>query len=248
MSQPELKNVIEAVLMAAGYPLSLDQLQTIFPEGDPPEKAELREAVEALQADYQDRVMELVEVASGYRFQVREKMEPWVSRLWEEKPAKYTRALLETLALIAYRQPITRAEIEEVRGVSVSSNIIKTLQDRQWIRVVGHRDVPGRPAIFGTTRDFLDYFGLKGLDDLPTLAELRDFDSINTELDLDVPGVPMAVIEGDGDQVGADEQEAAEADSDPAEAAGEVQPGPSLKVVEGDAADPEDDAPPSIVH
>jgi segregation and condensation protein B len=178
--------------------MSLDQLQmTLFPEGDPPEKDELKEALDRLQQDYAERALELVEVASGFRFQVRQSMEPWVSRLWEEKPARYSRALLETLALIAYRQPITRAEIEDVRGVSVSSSIIKTLQDREWIRVVGHRDVPGRPAVYGTTREFLDYFGLKSLDELPTLAELRDIDSINAELDLGVPGMPVAVTEGE---------------------------------------------------
>lgn len=226
MSQPHLKNIIEAVLMAAGHPMSLDQLQmTLFPEGDPPEKAELKEALGELEQDYDGRALELVEVASGYRFQVRQSMEPWVSRLWEEKPARYSRALLETLALVAYRQPITRAEIEDVRGVSVSSSIIKTLQDREWIRVVGHRDVPGRPALFGTTRDFLDYFGLKSLDELPTLAELRDIDSINAELDLGVPGMPME-----------DGLETDEAGAVADEERGEP---PMLSVVGGDEPEPE---------
>ena len=226
MNEPHLKNILEAVLMAAGHPMSIDQLQmTLFPEGDPPEKTELKEALAALEGDYAGRALELVEVASGYRFQVRQSMEPWVSRLWEEKPARYSRALLETLALVAYRQPITRAEIEDVRGVSVSSSIIKTLQDREWIRVVGHRDVPGRPALFGTTREFLDYFGLKSLDELPTLAELRDIDSINAELDLGVPGMPME------DVVAADEA----GDADDAERSDP----PLLSVVSGGESEPE---------
>ncbi len=242
MSQPELKNIIEAVLMAAGHPMSLDHLlMTLFPEGDPPEKAELREALEELQNDYAERALELVEVASGFRFQVRQSMEPWVSRLWEERPTKYSRALLETLALMAYRQPITRAEIEDVRGVSVSSSIIKTLQDREWIRIVGHRDVPGRPAVYGTTKEFLDYFGLKSLDDLPTLAELRDIDSINAELDLDVPGVAMDTVE---------EDEAPETGVESAE--GEQDDGaPGLSLVEDEAAEKgeEEETPsPSILH
>lgn len=227
MSQPNLKNILEAVLMAAGHPMSIDQLQmTLFPEGDPPEKAELKEALAGLGQDYEGRALELVEVASGYRFQVRQSMEPWVSRLWEEKPARYSRALLETLALVAYRQPITRAEIEDVRGVSVSSSIIKTLQDREWIRVVGHRDVPGRPALFGTTREFLDYFGLKSLDELPTLAELRDIDSLNAELDLGVPGMPL---EGT-DEAGAEEVADEDSHGEP----------PLLSVVGGDESGDED--------
>ena len=236
MSELQLKNILEAVLMAAGHPMSLDQLQmTLFPEGDPPEKTELKEALAELEQDYEGRALELVEVASGFRFQVRQSMEPWVSRLWEEKPVRYSRALLETLALVAYRQPITRAEIEDVRGVSVSSSIIKTLQDREWIRVVGHRDVPGRPALFGTTREFLDYFGLKSMDELPTLAELRDIDSINAELDLGVPGMPMsAALEEEDAQTLADESR-----DEP----------PVLSVVGGDSAEAEDgDAHPSRLH
>jgi segregation and condensation protein B len=186
MSEPSIKSVVEGVLLAAGQPLSLDQILKTFAENERPERAELREAIAALQADYDGRAMELVEVGSGYRIQVRQAMEPWVSRLTEEKPARYSRALLETLALVAYRQPITRGEIEDIRGVSVSSSIMKTLQERDWIRVVGHRDVPGRPAMYATTRQFLDYFNLKGLDDLPSLMELRDFDAINAELELDL--------------------------------------------------------------
>lgn len=169
-------------MLAAGRPLTLDQMQSLFGEAERPEKAELREALQELETDYNERGLEVKEVSSGFRIQVRQQLEPWVSRLWEERSPKYSRALLETLALVAYRQPITRGEIENVRGVSVSSNIMKTLQEREWVRVVGYRDVPGRPAMYGTTREFLDYFNLKSLDELPTLAELRDIDSINAEL------------------------------------------------------------------
>ena len=183
MTDISLKHILEAALLAAGRPLSLDDMDTLFSESERPDKAALRAALEELAGDYADRGLEVIEVASGFRIQVRQSMEPWVSRLWEEKPPKYSRALLETLALIAYRQPITRGEIEDIRGVSVSTSIMKTLQEREWIRVVGHRDVPGRPAMYGTTREFLDYFNLKSLESLPSLAELRDIDSINAELD-----------------------------------------------------------------
>lgn len=178
-----LKHILEAALLAAARPLALDDLANLFPESDVPEPKILRAALDELAADYAGRGIELIEVASGFRIQVRQEMERWVSRLWEEKPLKYSRALLETLVLIAYRQPITRGEIEDVRGVTVSTSIMKTLQEREWVRVVGHRDVPGRPAMYGTTREFLDYFNLKSLENLPSLAELRDIDSINAELD-----------------------------------------------------------------
>jgi len=188
MDNQRIKHIVESVLLAAGKPLGLDQLLAVFGDGEKPERDDIREAVTALQQDYAERGIELVEVASGYRIQVSQSMETWVSRLTEEKPARYSRALLETLALVAYRQPITRGEIEDIRGVSVSSSIMKTLQEREWVRVVGHRDVPGRPAMYSTTRQFLDYFNLNGLDDLPTLMELRDIDVINAELDLELPG------------------------------------------------------------
>lgn len=188
MSEARIKHIIEAVLLASGKPLTLEQLLGVFGDAEKPERDQLRQAIAALQEDYAERGIELVQVASGYRIQVKQSMEPWVSRLTEEKPARYSRALLETLALIAYRQPITRGEIEDIRGVSVSSSIVKTLQEREWVRIVGHRDVPGRPAMYGTTRQFLDYFNLKGLDDLPTLMELRDIDTINAELELMMPG------------------------------------------------------------
>lgn len=187
MNEQQLKNIIEAALLAAGQALSLDALLGLFAADEQPERAQLRAALDALADDYQTRGFELKQVASGYRLQVRPELAPWISRLWVERPSRYSRALLETLALVAYRQPITRGEIEDIRGVGVSSSIMKTLQEREWIKVVGHRDVPGKPAVYGTTRTFLDYFNLKGLDDLPSLAELRDIDSINAELDLELP-------------------------------------------------------------
>jgi len=188
MAVPEnLKNIVEAALLASGRPLSLDLLQSLFTELELPEKKELRVALTELSEDYAGRGIEVKEVSSGWRIQVVEDCSPWVSRLWDERPARYSRALMETLALIAYRQPITRGEIEDVRGVSVSSNIIKTLLEREWIRVVGQRDVPGKPSLYGSTREFLDYFNLKSLDELPTLAEIRDLDEINRELDLNDP-------------------------------------------------------------
>ncbi|MCG8433570.1 MAG: SMC-Scp complex subunit ScpB [Gammaproteobacteria bacterium] len=187
MKESKLKNIVEAALLAAARPLSIDGLLTLFAEDEKPERSDVRKAIDALKSDYANRSIEVKEVASGFRIQVKQDFSTWVSRLWEERPTRYSRALLETLALIAYRQPITRGEIEEVRGVSVSSSIMRTLHERNWIRVVGHRDVPGRPGMYGTTKEFLDYFGLKSLDELPTLAELRDIDSINVELDFGEP-------------------------------------------------------------
>ncbi len=180
-----LKSILEALLLAADEPLNLTALASVFTDQERPSNSDLSSALNELRDDYNERGMELKEVSGGFRIQVREDVNPWVSRLWEERPQRYSRALLETLALIAYRQPITRGDIEEVRGVSVRSSIIRTLQEREWIRVVGHRDVPGKPALFGTTKVFLDYFNLKSLDDLPSLAEIRDMDSIEPELDLE---------------------------------------------------------------
>jgi segregation and condensation protein B len=186
MSQNKLKNALEAILLSAERPLKLNQLAAIFEEDtDKPERDELRKALLELEEDYEPRGFELKKVASGYRIQVKQDHALWVSRLWDEKPARYTRALLETMALIAYRQPVTRGEIEEVRGVSVSSNTIRTMLERDWIRVLGHKDVPGKPALYGTTKEFLDYFNLKSLDELPTLAEIKDFDKVNPQLTLD---------------------------------------------------------------
>jgi len=185
MAAPEkLKNIIEAALLAAGGPLSLDMMLTLFLDEEQPEKKELREVLEQLKQDYEGRGIEVVEVGSGWRIQVVEEVSLWVSRLWTERAPRYSRALMETLALIAYRQPITRGDIEDIRGVSVSTNIIKTLLEREWVRVVGTRDVPGKPSLYGTTRAFLDYFNLKTLDELPPLAEIRDLDEINRSLDL----------------------------------------------------------------
>jgi segregation and condensation protein B len=179
-----LKTILEAALLAAGRPLDVEALAALFDEGAQPDAAALREALEELARDYEGRGIEVREVSSGWRIQVRPSFAPWVSRLWEEKPGRYSRALMETLAIIAYRQPITRGEIEDIRGVAVSTNIVKTLLEREWVRVVGQRDVPGRPSLYATTRQFLDYFGLRSLEDLPPLAEIRDLVSIDGELDL----------------------------------------------------------------
>ena len=184
-ARTSLKSILEAVLLAADEPLNLPTLESVFSDEDRPTQSEIGNALKELGDDYAERGLELKEVASGFRIQVREEVNPWVTRLWEERPQRYSRALLETLALIAYRQPITRGDIEEVRGVAVRSTIIRTLQEREWIRVVGHRDVPGKPALFGTTKAFLDYFNLGSLDDLPSLAEIKDLDSIEPELDLE---------------------------------------------------------------
>jgi segregation and condensation protein B len=184
-SRTSLKSILEAVLLAAGEPLSLAALASVFTDDERPSDNDISKALEQLSDDYAERGLEIKEVSSGFRIQAREEVNPWISRLWEERPQRYSRALLETLALIAYRQPITRGDIEEVRGVSVSTNIIRTLQEREWIRVVGHRDVPGKPALFGTTKMFLDYFNLASLDDLPSLAEIKDMDSIEPELEFE---------------------------------------------------------------
>jgi len=203
MNEQELKNILQAVIMASSTPMTIDKLLAVFPENAQPERDEIRNALQAIEEDCNDKSFELKQVSSGYRFQVKKDYSDYVSRLWEERPARYSRALLETLALVAYRQPITRAEIEGVRGVSVSSTIMKTLLEREWVKVVGHRDVPGKPAIYATSKNFLDYFNLKSLEDLPPLAELRDLDKINEELELRYPDMPKEEIE-----------EAADADDD----------------------------------
>lgn len=184
MDATEIKYFVEAALLAAGRPLSVQQLQDLFDGRSTPDKSQIRQAIAELEEDYADRGLTVGEVASGFRLQIKASMAERLQKLWEERPPRYSRALFETLALVAYRQPITRGEIEEVRGVSVSTNIIRSLLEREWIRVVGHRDVPGRPAMFGTTRQFLDYFGLKKLDDLPPLADLADWESLRVQLDL----------------------------------------------------------------
>ena len=182
MEQDKLKNIVEAALLAAQQPLTPAMLGALFTEDEAVGHADLAQALASLQADCRGRGVELVEVGSGFRYQVRQEVHPWVARLWTERQTRYSRALLETLALIAYRQPITRGEIEQIRGVSVASSIMRTLEEREWIRVVGYRDVPGKPALFGTTRMFLDYFNLKSLDQLPTLAEIRDLEDLEPQL------------------------------------------------------------------
>jgi segregation and condensation protein B len=191
MNDQYVKNVIEAALLAAGRPLSVDELVGVFDERDESRPDDVRGAIASLTQDYESRGIELLEVASGYRIQIKADVAQPVSRLWQERPAKYSRALLETLALVAYRQPITRGEIEQIRGVAVNPNIIKTLLERSWIRVVGHRDVPGKPELLGTTREFLDYFSLKKLDDLPTLAQLKELEELRVQLTL--PGAEPEV-------------------------------------------------------
>lgn len=184
IANQQLQAVIEGALMAVDEPLTVKRLMNLFENDQAPEREAIVEALEAIGEACEGRGFELKEIASGWRIQVREELAPWVNRLWEEKPQKYSRASLETLALIAYRQPITRGDIEEIRGVAVSSHIMKTLLEREWVKVVGQRDVPGRPSLYATTRSFLDYFNLKSLDELPTLSEIRDLDELNAELDL----------------------------------------------------------------
>ncbi|UVL95890.1 SMC-Scp complex subunit ScpB [Pseudomonas siliginis] len=190
----ELASLLEAFLLASGKPQSLERLYELFEEGERPEPAVFKKALTLLGKSCEGRAFELKEVSSGYRLQIREKFSPWVGRLWEERPQRYSRALLETIALIAYRQPITRGEIEDVRGVAVNSNIVKTLLEREWIRVVGYRDVPGKPAMFATTKAFLDHFNLKNLEDLPPLAELREMEA-EPVLDFDDAPVPQSLQE-----------------------------------------------------
>ncbi len=192
MNHQYVKNVVEASLLAAGRPLTLEELSSVFDERDGSIGDEVKAAISVLNEEYETRGLELLEVASGFRVQIRASVAQPVARLWQERPAKYSRALLETLALIAYRQPITRGEIEQIRGVAVNPNIIKTLHERNWIRVVGHRDVPGKPELLGTTRDFLDYFSLKKLDDLPTLAQLKELEDLRVQLTL--PGAEAQVL------------------------------------------------------
>jgi len=182
-----LVQILEGALLAAGEPLSVQRMALLFEENERPSNEDIRAAIKSVEERCEDRGYELVQVAWGYRFQVRQDLATWVGRLWQERPARYSRALMETLSLIAYRQPITRGEIEEIRGVAVSTNIIKTLLEREWVRVVGHRDVPGRPAMYATTRQFLDYFNLKSLDQLPPLAEIKELDNLSGELALETP-------------------------------------------------------------
>ena len=192
MQIEQLKSIIEASLLASTQPMTLQQLENVFNEEDGVSREDIAKALEALGNDCDGRGVELKEVASGFRYQVRQDVHPWISRMWTERPSRYSRALLETLALIAYRQPITRPEIEQIRGVVVSSNMIKTMEEREWIRVVGYRDMPGKPALFGTTRAFLDYFNLKSLDQLPTLSEIRDME--DPQLRFDQTPLPARIV------------------------------------------------------
>lgn len=209
-SPDNLKCILEAALLASHQPLSLAKLSALFDGEAIPDNAQLISTLNELREDCEGRGVELVEVASGYRYQVRSEYNTWVTRLWAERQSRYSRALMETLALIAYRQPVTRGEIEQVRGVAVSTKIVRTLEEREWIRVVGHRDAPGKPALFGTTRAFLDYFQLKSLDELPTLAEVRDLENFDPELQFEQTdgAIPAAVPD---DQAGLTAEDAADA-------------------------------------
>lgn len=190
----ELKRIIEGAILASESPLTIDNLESLFVV-ESPTRSEIRDAIAEIEADCESRGFELKKVATGYRFQVKEKYSEWVSRLWEERAPRYTRALLETLALIAYKQPITRGDIEEIRGVAVSTNIIRTLLEREWVRVVGHRDVPGRPAMYATTKHFLDYFNVASLEELPTLQEIKDIAAEEASLAIEEPLIEMTSIE-----------------------------------------------------
>ncbi len=210
MKDSQVKQIIEAALMAADTACNIDKLLQLFEaDADKPTRDQIKAAIKSLQVDCEGKGVELKRIASGYRYQTRSEVQPWVARLWQEKPPRYSRALLETLSLIVYRQPITRGEIEEVRGVSVSSHIIKTLLEREWIKVIGHKEVPGRPALYGSTKQFLDYFNLKSLNELPSLAELTDLDQTHPELDLPEPEddekVKLRVVSEAGEFVDANE-------------------------------------------
>jgi segregation and condensation protein B len=250
MNGNPLTQVVEAILLAAGKPVKIEQMRELFDEHERPSEDELRSALDELGRGCAERAVELVEVASGWRMQIRPRHSDVVSRLWQERPARYSRALLETLALIAYRQPITRGEIEAIRGVAVSSSIMRTLQERNWIRIVGHREVPGRPELLGTTREFLDYFGLKKLDDLPTLAELRDLDDMKVQLELpsagaEEQGSAEAAVESlqgsavviDGEQGSADEESGEAGEDSPEQDPGDEDSRPAPSLV---AAPPQD--------
>jgi segregation and condensation protein B len=235
MNEQYIRNVVEAGLLAAGRSLRLEELAALFGEAERPGTAAIRASLAQLEQEYAARALELKETASGVRIQVRREFATEVSRLWPERPRRYSRALLETLALIAYRQPITRAEIEAVRGVAVNPDIIRTLLERNWVRVVGHRELPGRPELLGTTREFLDYFGLRSLDELPPLAQLRGLDEIDPQLVLPVgpdAGAAGAPTDSEaaallGDELGDADDEPALAQQASAAAPGLVAAGPT---------------------
>lgn len=189
LSAVKVKCIIEAALLTVGKPLDIDRMLDLFDEFNRPTKQDIRSAIEKISKSCSNRGFELVKVSSGYRFQVKQEFSPWIGKLWEERPQRYSKALLETLALIAYRQPITRGDIEDIRGVAVSSNIMKTLVERSWVRVVGHKDVPGRPAMYATTKQFLDYFNIQSLDQLPPLSEIRDLEAISLEIETQIEAI-----------------------------------------------------------
>jgi len=233
----ELKNIVEAALLVAGVPLTIDKLLALFPEETRPSRDDVRVVLEQIAKECEHRGIELKRVDQAYRFQTKEKYAEWIARLSEERPVRYSRALLETLAIIAYRQPVTRGEIEDIRGVAVSSEIIKTLTGRDWIREVGRRDVPGRPALYGTTRGFLEHFNLRSLDELPPLAELRDVEKIAAELNLRLPVDEPPAAEEPGAS-SPDDVPGAEAQSEGAEAveaAAESRPSLDAPATDGDA-------------
>src|SRR5450755_3642919 len=243
MNEKYVRNVVEAALLAAGRPLTMEELLGVFDERDGPTAEALLASIAALRAEYEERGLELIEVGSGFRVQIRASVAEPVSRLWQERPAKYSRAMLETLALIAYRQPITRGEIEQIRGVTVNPNIIKTLHERSWIRVVGHRDVPGRPELLGTTREFLDYFSLKKLDDLPTLAQLKELEDLRVQLTLPGADAQVAVATaagaaGESEPLEATADEDDEPDSQSTEDSAGESPRPQGLVASGAQDDP----------
>jgi segregation and condensation protein B len=221
MDQHFITRIVEAALLAASQPLTIVQLRGLFTLDEPAPEGSIEQALTDLRAACEGRGIELAETASGYRFQVQADVHAWVARLWSDRQTKYTRATLETLAIIAYRQPITRGEIEQVRGVAVSSNIIKALEEREWIRSVGHRDVPGRPELLGTTRTFLDYFGLKSLDQLPPLSELKDFGELDPQLSFADPDAPKpkAIVAGVQDDAEPDDSDSDHSDSSDSNAA-----------------------------
>ncbi|MCW0380445.1 Segregation and condensation protein B [Xanthomonas sacchari] len=236
MDQALINRIVEAALLAANQPLPLAQLHGLFPEEEPAPPGSIERALELLREACEGRGVELVEVASGFRYQVRSDVHAWVARLWTERKTRYTRATLETLALIAYRQPITRGEIEQVRGVAVSSNIIQALEEREWIRVVGHRDVPGKPALFGTTKTFLDYFGLKRLDELPPLSELKDIGELEPQLPLDRDALPVGDM-AQADAAPGDAADQGDQGDTTAQAAAAGEPAEPAATAQADAAD-----------
>ncbi|MBT5387996.1 MAG: SMC-Scp complex subunit ScpB [Porticoccaceae bacterium] len=205
MNPDLIRKIIEGALLAAGKPLDIARMESLFEDEERPPRDQIRAALEEIEGDCRERGFELKQVASGYRFQVRQELSTWVNRLWDEKPKRYSRAMLETLSLIAYRQPLTRGDIELVRGVAVSSDIIKTLLERDWVRVVGYRDVPGKPALYATTKQFLDYFNLKSLDHLPALGEIKDLAELDPELELTLAAGAAAQEAGAAAQAANDE-------------------------------------------